>query len=211
MTDEMKTGSTVGLEDEKAFEPKDKVDFEAREKFKSMLVSMVDGNVANIARNKDPKEQHMSYIDAKMLSAQISNFFLQKIGSTPPQIGVALNLSEAVLAPSTAERIQLIKAAVGIAGGVAGIGLVVNGIFLALGVGAGLIASIQAFFVGVAVSGPLGWILGGITLATLAGYFALMGSDERAKTEEYIKVLKVGLSSAVDAIWPEHGKALYAK
>lgn len=204
-----KSEAKLGVEDAKAFAPKDKVDFEARENFKGRIRNMVDANVANIMKGKAPTDQYVSYIDAKMMSAQIGNFFLTKIGVTPPQVGVALTLSEAVLAPSVAERMQLIKAAAGMSGGVAGIALIVNGIFAALGVGAGLIASTEAYFFGVAAGGPLAWIAGGVTLTIIAGYFTLKKPNENANTERYIKTLLSGLESAINVIWPEHGKELY--
>ena len=107
---------------------------------------------------------------------------------------------DGILPPSALEREQLIKGAFGIGGGAAGIGG-------ALGWGAGVIASVSAFFVGTSLAGPAGWAISGITLAGIAAYFATT-SNEAKDTERFLNVLKSSTGRAVEVIWPEYEVAL---
>lgn len=175
--------------------------------FKAALESTIDVKFAEIMRGKADSDRFLTYVDAQILSASVRNIFKNSLGVTPSQVEAACNLSDAVLAPSVAEKQRLIKAAVGAGGGAAGIAMVVAGVGSALGWGIGVIASVKAFFVGAAVAGPIGWAVAGVTLAGAAAFFATTNSKHK-DSDQYIKVLKNASAKAVHAIWPEHGETL---
>lgn len=177
------------------------------DKFKAALESTIDLKFAELMHAKKSDEKFLSYIDAQILTASIRNIFKTSLKITPPQVDAACSLSEAILAPSLQARKNLIKAAVGLAGGTAGIGLVIGGVGAALGWGAGILATVTAVFVGSSFTGPMGWALAGVSLAAIAGYFAAT-SNKQIDTERFLNVLKNATAKAVDAVWPQHGEAL---
>ncbi len=176
-------------------------------RFKSALGSTIDAKFAEIMNGKVDPKKFLTYVDSQIMTATVRNVFKNAIETTPPQIEAACKMSEAILAPSALEREQLIKSAVGIGGGAAGIGMIIAGIGGALGWGAGVIASVSAFFVGTSLAGPAGWAIAGITLAGIATYFATT-SNEAKDTERFMNVLKSSTDRAVEAIWPEYENAL---
>lgn len=178
-----------------------------RTRFQSALDSTIDIKFAEIIKTKPEKENFLNFIDSQIMTASVRNVFKNALGAVPPQIEAACKLSEAILAPSALEREQLIKSAVGIGGGAAGVGMIIAGVGGALGWGAGVIASVSAFFVGTSLAGPAGWAIAGITLAGIAAYFATT-SNQMKDTERFLNVLKSSCSRAVEAIWPEHQGAL---
>ena len=176
-------------------------------RFNSALGSTIDVKFAEIMSNKADSEKFLTFVDSQILTASVRNVFKNSLDAVPPQIEAACKLSEAILAPSALEREQLVKSAVGIGGGAAGIGMIIAGIGGALGWGAGVIASVSAFFVGTSFAGPAGWAIAGITLAGIAAYFAIT-SNEAKNTERFLTVLKSSTSRAVEAIWPQYETAL---
>lgn len=179
----------------------------ARAQFNAALGSTIDVKFAEIMSGKTDANKFLTFVDSQILTATVRNIFKNALDAVPPQVEAACKLSEAILAPSALEREQLIKSAVGIGGGAAGIGMIIAGIGGALGWGAGIIASVSAFFVGTSLAGPVGWAIAGITLAGIAAYFATT-SNEAKDTERFMNVLKSSTSRAVEAIWPEHEAAL---
>jgi hypothetical protein len=178
-----------------------------KEEFKAKLEATIDAKYAGIMSKKKPEHAYLTFIDASTLTATVKNLFKNKIQIAPPQIEAACTLSEALLAPSAKERENLIKAAVGIAGGTAGIAMIIAGIGAALGWGAGVVAAVVVFFVGAPVAGPIGWISAGVAIAAIAGYFALTGSPAK-NTERFMKALKRSVQDAVDPVWEEYGEVL---
>jgi hypothetical protein len=179
----------------------------SRVHFNSALDSTIDVKFAEIMNSKADTDKFLTFVDSQILTASVRNVFKNALDAVPPQIEAACKLSEAILAPSALEREQLIKGAVGIGGGAAGIGMIIAGIGGALGWGAGVIASVSAFFVGTSLAGPGGWAIAGIALAGIAAYFATT-SNEAKDTERFLNVLKSSTGRAVEAIWPEHETAL---
>lgn len=177
--------------------------------FNAALESTIDMKVAEILSSKEQDEQYLNYIDSQILTSSVKNVYKRVLGLTPPQIEAACYLCSAVLAPSSKEKQNLIKAAVGLAGGATGIGMIIGGIGSALGWGAGMIASLGAFFAGSSVAGPVGWVVAGVSLAATAGYFAST-SNKETDTERFIKVLKSSTTKATEAIWSEFGEKLWA-
>ena len=176
--------------------------------FKAALESTIDAKFAEIMRAKTDADRFLTYIDGQILTATVRNVFRGPLRGTPPQVEAACNLSDAILAPSNAERQRLLKTAVGTGGGVAGIGMVIAGVASALGWGASALASVSAFFVGTSMTGPIGWMVGGVALAGIAAYFATT-SDKHKDTDRFLKVLKSSSARAVDAVWPELGESLF--
>ena len=179
----------------------------SRARFNSALDSTIDVKFAEIMNSKADANKFLTFVDSQILTASVRNVFKNALDVVPPQIEAACKLSEAILAPSALEREQLIKGAVGIGGGAAGIGMIIAGIGGALGWGAGVIASVSAFFVGTSLAGPAGWAIAGITLAGIAAYFATT-SNEAKDTERFLNVLKSSTGRAVEVIWPEYEVAL---
>jgi uncharacterized protein YktB (UPF0637 family) len=174
----------------------------SRTRFVSALDSTIDLKFAEIMIGKGEKEKFLTYIDGQILTSSVRNIFKNALEAVPPQIEAACKLSEAVLAPSAKERERLIKSAVGIGGGAAGIGMIIAGIGGALGWGAGIVASVSAFFVGTSLTGPIGWAIAGITLAGIAAYFSTT-SNQTTDTERFLNVLKSSTSRGIEAIWPD--------
>lgn len=178
-----------------------------REEFKAALESTIDLKFAEALRAKPDSEKHLTYFDAQILTASVRNIFKAALASTPPQVEAACQLSEAILAPSAEEKLNLIKVVIATTGGVGGITMVIGGVGSALGWGAAVTAKIAAAFVGVNLAGPVGWIAAGITLAAIAGYFATT-NNKQVNSERFVNVLKRASAGAVDAIWEQHGVEL---
>ena len=145
------------------------------------------------------------YNEGKIVVSSVNDFFLKNLGIIPKQIKVACDLSLVFLAPSVKEKKKLLKDILLMAGGIGGVAAILGGIGMAAGWGAGLIARFIAWCVGTSWSGPIGWIIGGVTLATLASYFYFKKEDGATDAEKFEEVLIGGLDKAVDEIWAEHG------
>ncbi|MEI7828083.1 MAG: hypothetical protein WCI87_09925 [Euryarchaeota archaeon] len=174
------------------------------DEFKATLESTIDAKHADIMRSKaGVDKQYLSYFDAVTMTTAVRNIFKNKLRVTPPQVEAACKLSEAVLAPTAKERENLIRATFGMAGGAAGIAMIIGGIGAALGWGAGVVAVVVAFFVGSSIAGPAAWMVAGAAIAAIAGYFALTG-NKGTDTERFMNVLKNSTAQAVDAIWQQY-------
>ncbi len=176
-------------------------------RFKGALESTIDVKFAEIMRGKTDADRFLTYVDGQILTGSVRNVFKSALGIAPPQVEAACGLSEALLAPSSEERERLLKTAVGVGGGAAGIGMVIAGVGGALGWGAGIVASVSAFFVGTSMAGPIGWVIAGVTIAAIAAYFATT-SNKHTDTERFVRVLKNSSNRAVDAIWAQHEHTL---
>lgn len=174
-----------------------------RDKFKAALENTIDIKFADVMRTKTGESVYLTYVDAQILTAAVRNVFKHLLHITPPQVESALMLSEAVLAPSALQRLQLIKSAVGTGGAAAGIVIVLGAVGTALGWGASATAGFITFFTGAHLLGPLAWAASGLALAGFAGYFA-MTSNNQMNTERFLKVLKNSVLKSIDAIWEEH-------
>lgn len=176
-------------------------------RFRSAVESTIDAKFAGIMERKDKSTQFLTYVEGQIITASVRNIFRNAVGFTPPEIDTACKLAEAVVAPTAGERQKLVKAAVGIGGSAAGIGMIIASAGAVLGWGAGVITAVTTFFVGTSMAGPVGWIIAGITLAGVASYFAI-SSNELIVTEKFMKVLKASTGTATEAIWLTHEEAL---
>ncbi|MDX9914217.1 MAG: hypothetical protein RBS77_06580 [Candidatus Moranbacteria bacterium] len=177
------------------------------EMFTARVLETIDVKFGEIMALKKEGDKTMNYVDSETISASIRAIFRKKLLIVPAQIEATLELSKAILAPSNTERIRLIKKVVGLGGGLGGLAMVIGGIGVALGWGAGVIAAVTAFFTGAAVAGPIGWVVGGVGIAAIAGYFAF-SSDEAKNTEKYLDALKNGIKKAMPYVWKENGEKL---
>jgi hypothetical protein len=173
-----------------------------KESFKDGLMNSVIRKQLVVFNNNNGQ---FGYNEGKIVVSSVNDFFLKNLGIVPKQIKVACDLSLVFLAPSAKEKEKLLKDILLIAGGIGGIAAILGGIGMAAGWGAGVIAKIIAWFAGTSMSGPLGWIIGGITLATIVGYFYFKKEDGATEAEKFEKILIGGLDKAIDEIWAEHG------
>ena len=122
----------------------------------------------------------------------------------PPEIKVACDLSLAIIAPSTLEKTRYIKSAVGVAGGMAGIGSVLGAVSMVMGWGAGVLAAIKAFFIGVSLTGPIALAVGGLTIAGIATYFAFKKEDDATRAQKFKEALIKQTEKAVETTWNQY-------
>jgi len=177
------------------------------ENFKAALTSTIDAKFAEVMKGKSDSDNFLTFTDGQILTASVRNVFVSALDAAPPQVEVACELSEAILAPTSAERNNLVKSAVGIGGGAAGIGMILTAVGGALGWGTGVVASMSAFFVGTSLAGPAGWAIAGLSLTGMAAYFATT-SNKHTDTERFLNVLKQASCKAVDTIWSGYEEPL---
>ena len=178
-----------------------------KDKFKTRLNNTIQVKFSELMKNRAEGERAIDYIEAKTLTSTVRNIFINRLGIVPPQVEAACQMSEAVVAPDKIALLEHIKAAVGIGGGAAGIGIVIAAVGNALGWGAGVIASVTTFFVGTSISGPIGWTILGLAIVGIATYYAFSGSRMEL-TQRFLNTLEKSTQSAVDVIWPEYGEKL---
>ena len=177
-----------------------------QEEFESKLEATIDLKRLELLKGKPADKQFLTYTDIQVLAGSVRGIFRNKLAKVPADVDVQCHAAEAVLAPDLATRIQHVKAMAGVAGGAVGLVAILHGLAAIFGWGAGVLAMLKAFFVGAAVGGPIGWIVGGTAIAVIATYFALT-SDDADKSVKAFKALK-GVVQSVDKIWPQHGDAL---
>ena len=122
----------------------------------------------------------------------------------PPEFKAACDLSLAIIAPSALEKTRYIKSAVGVAGGMAGIGSVLGALSMVMGWGAGVLAAIKAFFIGVSLTGPIALAVGGLTIAGIATYFAFAKDDNATLAQKFNEALVKQTEKAVETTWNQY-------
>mgnify|MGYP006281277255 CR=1 FL=1 len=178
-----------------------------KEKFKAALDGTIEAKYMEIMLKKSDSERYLTYFDAQVITSSIKNIFKHSLDMVPKEIDQSCELSLAILAPSTEEKKMHLKNAYALVGGIAGTGMIIAGIATGLGWGAGVIASVSAFFVGSAVLGPAGWIISGAAALMIVGYFTLQ-NDKEKNTEIFIKSLKNSITNSIDLIWDKYGDKL---
>lgn len=176
-----------------------------REKFQSALTSTIDIRFAEIMASKKGSEAYLTYIDAQILTTKVRGIFKNALIVIPPQVENACVLSEKILAPSTKEKENRIKAAVGFAGGAAGIGIIIAAIVSAIWQGK---PKIVLAFTNIFAPPPtyywqIAFGVTGLSLAAVAAYYATRNSHQ-TDTERFLLDLKSSTSKAVDAIWSQY-------
>lgn len=171
-----------------------------KEEFKVLVQSTIDVSINEIVAKKTTENKALNYMDSKIISLKVRNLFSKYLTVVPNEIETVCLLTESFLSPSIKEKAELLKKAIGVGGGMAGLAAILAGIGAGLGWGAGVISAVITFFTGVAIAGPIGLIVGGIGISVIAGYFAL-SNDEFKNDESYRKALKESLNKAIDGIW----------
>ena len=149
------------------------------------------------------KAGYLTYTEFKSLTNKVRLKFRKLCGKVPKEIEIACQLSEAIISPSKAETIKLLKGAALLAGGGSGIALMIAGVGAALGWGAGVISTVVAFFVGVNMTPIIGQIVGGAALAGVATYFFLHKDSPESITVKSVNALKNQIMKVEDQIWSQ--------
>ncbi len=178
-----------------------------KDKFIIALDSTIQVKISEILATKPEDKKFLNYFDSMQLTKMVKNIFMKKIGIIPPEVEMACNLSQACLAPDIQTKIKLIKACIGIGGGIVAIGMIISALATALGWGTGVVAAVTAFFTGTALLGPIAIGTVGIGIAAIAAYFALSG-NEVTDSQRFIKAFSESVKKATEAIWAEYEELL---
>jgi len=177
------------------------------EKFQSALTSTIDIRFAEIMTSKKDTEAYLTYIDAQILTTKVRGIFKNALNVIPPQVEKACLSSEKLLAPSTKEKENRIKAALGITGGVAGIGVVIAAVVSANNWWGSVFSRFSDNILGATHYGAIACGVAGLLLAAVAGYFATR-NNHQIDTERFLLNLKSSTAKAVDAIWAQYNTEL---
>lgn len=179
---------------------------EQKQVFKTRLCGAIKEKCTQITS----EHKKISYNDGKNITAFVELVFEQFLGFCPKQITAANLLALAFIAPTLKEKKKLIKTVVSSMSGLAGLAAILAGIGIAAGWGAGVVASVIAWFTGASLFGPIGLMFVGASLTVCAGYF-YFSSDDAKDAERFERVLVEGLDKAIDEIWEEQGRKISEK
>ena len=155
----------------------------------------------NEVMSRKGQNELFTLTDAESITTALLATVNADLGEIPPQFKAACDLSLAIIAPSALEKKKYIKSAVGVAGGVTGIGMILGALGAVLGWGAGVIAAVQAFFVGVSLTGPIALIIGGLSIAGIATYFAFSKTDNATLAQKFKEALIKQTEKAIETNW----------
>ena len=175
---------------------------EGKDKFNACMAQLIK---LECSKRKE-SDGTITYENAKLVIADVQRVFLNAIDTVPGNVQSACSLALAPLAPSAQERVMLVKNAIATVSGVGGIAALIAALGAALGWGAGVIASVTAWFTGASLLGPLAWAAIGVSLTVIAGYFVMKDSVD--KFDVFENALIKGVSSTIDGIWNEYGYRL---
>ena len=156
-----------------------------------------------ILEKKPVDAQYLNYGDYSDICTTIKDSWctIMNEKDAPKAIQSVCYMTLAIVEPNLIEKAKLISQAKAAASGIAGIGAIIGAIGMALGWGTGLIGTVTAFFCGAPVAGPLGLLAAGALLAAIAAYFAVESMNEAKMSEKAEKVLRDGLSKALEGLW----------
>lgn len=190
------------------------------QKFAEVLASKKETAVQQ--QNKKGKQEEdpafITLLDATTVTNYVRGIFVKKLDFVPKQVEAALVLSEATVAPTTIQKVKMFKRAVGLVGGLGGIGTIAMSIMVGLGVGTTatvptMWATFVAWFTTTTTTTTMPYLwpitigLAGAGIAAFAVYFSASGSSaERA--EKFRKALVNSCEKAVAEIWDEFGERL---
>ena len=160
----------------------------------------------NEIMSQKSKDDVFTLTDGSNIVTALLSVVKKDYGTIPPQFKAACDLSLAIIAPSTVEKMKYIKSAVGVAGGVTGIGMILGALGTVMGWGAGVLGAIKAFFVGVSLTGPIALIIGGLSIAGIATYFAFSKTDNATLAQKFKEALIKQTDKAIEATWNEYKK-----
>ena len=191
------------------------------QKFAEVLASKsktADGQQQDHKRKKEDDPAFITLLDATTVTNYVRSIFVKKLDFVPKQVEAALVLSEATVAPTTIQKVKMFKRAVGLVGGLGGIGTIAMSIMVGLGVGTTatvptMWATVVAWFTTTTTTTTMPYLwpitigLAGAGVAAFAIYFSASGSSaERA--EKFKNALINSSEKAVAEIWKEYGDKL---
>lgn len=177
-------------------------------KFKTHIRNIVEAGRLDATAQSKPQRDYMNQDEFSKVVANVCLAFERRIGHEPELLIKACLMAQATMEPDKVRREALIKDAAALSGGVSGIGMVITGIGLALGWGQGVIHAVIVFFTGSSLSGPIGWIVGGLTIATIGGYLYFSKASPKASAERAEKALIAGADAAIGELWGRYGDQL---
>ncbi len=180
------------------------------EENKQAYKTRILGGVSQMCTQTTAHKGRIDYNDGKGIVSKIEMINTRFLGYCPWQIDAANKLALTFIAPSLTEKIKLLRHVLSVVAGMGGIVVILSGIGMAAGWGVGTLAAIKAWFIGTSMMGPIGMMIGGTTLATLAAYF-YFGSNDAKTAEKFENCLVNGLDKAIDQIWPEKGESISEK
>ena len=156
-----------------------------------------------ILEKKPVDAQYLNYGDYSNICTTIKESWctIMNEEDAPKAILSVCYMTLAIVEPNAIEKAKLISQAKAAASGIAGISAIIGAIGMALGWGTGIIGAITAFFCGAPIAGPLGMLAGAALLAAIAAYFAVESMNEAKMSEKAEKVLRDGLSKALEGLW----------
>lgn len=195
-----------------------------KEEFKSELAATIKAKYVEVlAGRKQPDGKDVAILtdaDALSITNYVRGVFKARMDVVPDKIETACKFSEALVAPSAIAKIKLLKAAIGLSGGIGGITILIAAIGSALGWGAAGVATAKALAIKIGVwlgvvaapaapgfAVPLLIGAGGVLLASLSVYFCLAGTHAK-RAEKFRKALENSTLAAVDQIWDWAGERL---
>lgn len=177
-------------------------------RFKTYIRNIVEAGRLGIADESEPQRDYMNQDEFSEVAANVQLAFERRVGHEPALVKKACLMAQATMEPDKKRRNVLIKDAAALGGGVSGIGMVITGIGLALGWGQGVIHTVIIFFTGSSLVGPIGWIVGGLTVTTIGGYLYFSKVSPKASAERAEKALLAGVDAAVEELWGRYGEQL---
>lgn len=170
-------------------------------KVENLIMMDIDHKVTDLLSHKPSDKKYLEFHDMEILCDYAENIWATKCGEVPAQIKAVSCMAKAALAPDLARKVALCKDALTIGGGIAGIAVIIGAICTVLGVGAGVIGTIVAFFVGISWTGPLAAAVLGVTAVALAGYLKFSDIPEQIMSERALSALKEGTRKALPEVW----------
>ena len=195
-----------------------------KDQFKSYLAATIKAKYVEVLAEKkhvaDKDVAILTDADALSITNYVRGVFKARLDVVPENVEAACKFSEVLVAPSTVAKIKLLKAAIGLSGGVGGIAILIAAIGPALGWGATTVTTVHTILVKVGVwlciipapvSGgftiPLLVGAAGVLMASLCVYFSLTGTHAQ-RAEKFRKALENATLKAVDQIWDWAGEGL---
>jgi hypothetical protein len=169
--------------------------------FKIRLEQRIDSHYHQIINLKPADQKCLSYQDVLALCHDARSFTRAQLHNVPADVEAACEAASAILAPDTVARIKHLKAMAAAGGTAAGIAAILAALAAIFGWGAGVVAAIHAFLFGVSLTGPIGLFVGGVTVATIAVYWALT-SDAEDRSAKAFRALKEGCAKAIEHSQP---------
>lgn len=174
-------------------------------KAENLIMLDIDNKVTALLAQKPDDKKFLEFHDMELLCDFAENIWATQCGCVPQQIKGVSAVAKAVLDPDWTRKVSLCKDALALLGGVGGVAAIIGAIGTALGLGAGVIATITAFFVGISWTGPLAVAALGAVAVALAGYLAFNDIPAQMMSERALRALKDGTKESLPEVWKEYG------